>query len=471
MLIIQFSKITIEGSNRTKGGAIAVGSGYAEINNCYFENNRADIGGAISINSGENALINSCIFQKNIAYYEAGAINNYGLLTLKNSSFIKNNAERFGGALLDKGVNNILIDECTFKDNRVSTTRNVSGVTPKGGAIYIVSAVPQFTIKNSVFDHNSAYYGGAIFSYSNVQWITLKNTKFKNNTACYGGAIYISGETTIDVDTCNFTYNRVLRRGACIIITNMVQGNFINTKFNNNMANQSNDGYGGAIYIDSYSRLGFNYCHFANNFANIKGGAIFSYSVVNVRIVFSNMTKNTAKIGSAIYLDNSKNYEKYKSQIILDGSSFIGNNGKYVMYSSEEYNATYNNNLIRTSWWGTNNVPSNVTYNFKLLNYHLLTIAINDIAINTDWIRDNIYLVVNRTKNVDKNLIVTMNTIKENNVVRYTDAFILSRKISVKENNQKTETKDFYVYYHLNMDLDTIVVKLDNQKMIIKIVD
>jgi len=461
----------IEGSNRTKGGAIAVGSGYAEINNCYFENNMADIGGAISINSGEKALITSCLFQKNIAYYEAGAINNYGLLTLKNTSFIKNSAERFGGALLDKGVNNILIDKCTFKDNRVSTCKNVSGVTPKGGAIYIVSGVPQFTIKNTVFDHNSAYYGGAIFSYSNVQWITIKNSKFNNNTACYAGALYISGETTIDIDKCTFTYNRALRKGGSIVITNMVQGNFVNTKFNYNVANQSNDGYGGVIYLDSYSRLGFNYCHFASNYANIKGGVIYSSSVVNIRIVFSNMTKNTATIGSTIYLNNSKNYKKYKSQIILDGSSFIANQGKYVMYSSEEYNSTYNYNLIRTSWWGTNNVPGNMTYNFKLLNYHLLTVALNDIALNTNWIKDEINIVVNRTKNADKNLIITINTIKENNAIRYTDAFILPRKVSLRENNQKVVTKDFYVYYHLDMSLDNIIVKLDYQRITIKIVD
>ena len=223
--------------------------------------------------------------------------------------------------------------------------------------------------------------------------------------------------------------------------------------------------------MDSYSRLGFNFCHFAANYANLKGGAIYSSSVVNIRIVFSNMTKNTAKIGSAIYLNNSKNYKTYKSQFILDGSSFIANQGKYVLYSTENYNSTYNHNLIRTSWWGTNNVPKNMTYNFKLLNYHLLTISLNDIAIDTNWIKNEVNLVVNRTINADKNLIITMNTIKENNVVRYTDAFILPRKINLRENNQKVITKNFYVYYHLDMSLDNIIVKLDNQRITIKIVD
>ena len=459
------------GTNRTKGGAIAIGSGHADILNCYFENNKADVGGAISVNSGETVTIASCTFQKNIAYYEAGAINNYGKLTIKNSTFLKNSANIIGGAILDKGINNILIDNCTFKDNRVSTNKTVGNITPVGGAIFIMGASSKFTVKNTIFDHNSAYKGGAIYSSKNVQWINLNNDKFHNNTACFGGSIVLTGETTLNVEDSSFTYNRAVRRGGVIQILGLVHGNFLQTTFKNNIVNQSSEGYGGVVSTEYYCRLGFNYCNFENNFANKKGGSFFSSYVVNLRIVESNMTNNTANVGSALYLDNTKSYKTFKSQIILDGTSFVNNNGKYVLYSSKAYDETYNYNIVRACWWGSNYVPNNVTYNFIILNYELLTITLNDINIDTNWLRNDIALVVNRTKNLDKSLIVSTATIRENNAYRYTDAFLPSRKISINENNKKTVNKNLYVYYHLNMDLDSIIIKMDNQRITIKIVD
>ncbi len=460
-----------KGTNRTKGGAIAIGSGHTDISNCYFENNKADIGGAISVNSGETVRITSCTFQKNIAYYEAGAINNYGKLTVKNTTFYKNSADIKGGAMLDKGMDNIIIDNCTFKDNRVSTNKTIGNITPVGGAIFIMGASSKFTINNTLFDHNSAYKGGAIYSNMNVQWINLNNDKFHNNTACYGGSIVLTGETTLNVEDCSFTYNRAVRRGGVIQILGLVHGNFLQTTFKNNIVNQSSDGEGGVFSTEYYCRLGLKYCNFENNVANTKGGVFYSAYVVNIHIVESNMTNNTANVGSALYLDNSKSYKTFKSQIILDSTSLVNNNGKYVFYSNKTYNKTYNYNIIRACWWGANYVPKNLTNNFLIINYEILTITINDINIETNWLKKDISIVVNRTKNVDKHLIISTATIRENNNYRYTDAFLPSRTIQIKENNKKFVSKNLYVYYHLNMNLDSIIVKMDNQRITIKIVD
>jgi DNA-binding transcriptional regulator GbsR (MarR family) len=106
-----------------------------------------------------------------------------------------------------------------------------------------------------------------------------------------------------------------------------------------------------------------------------------------------------------------------------------------------------------------------------ILNYQLVTITLNDININTNWLKKDVSIVVNRTKNLDKNLIISTATIKENNTYRYPDAFLPTRKISIKENNNKVIYKNLYVYYHLNMNLNTIVINMDNQKITIKIVD
>ncbi len=466
------AKHNTNSENRTKGGAVAIGSGYAEIGNCIFASNKADIGGAISINSGETTYIYSCLFQQNRAYYNGGAINNYGSLILKKNRFIKNTALENGGAIQDKGINEVTIDGCTFKSNKVSSSKmeNVTPLFPQGGAISIIGAPPHFIIKNTVFDHNSAYYAGAIFAYRNTKWITLTNTTFKNNTACYGATIIISGETTLTLEDSTFKYNRALRKGGAIIINGSSQANFYNTKFIKNQATVNNDGDGGAIYIMCYARLSFNNCNFESNYAKYKGGAICAISVVNIHIAGSNMTKNQAKTGSAIYLDNSKNFKKQYSQIIVDTSAFISNKGNYTFYSTKAYNSTCNNNLVRTCWWGTNVVKDSFTKNFKILNHHILSLNLNSEIINYTWTKSNVKITINRTQNAQKDLIATTFTIKEGNTLRYTDAFLPTRTLKVTENDKKTVTKDLYVYYHIDMSLNKIVLQLDNQKITINIV-
>lgn len=458
-------------ANRTKGGAIAIGSGYAEIGNCYFYNNRADIGGAITVNSGESVLIYSTIFQTNLAYVHAGAINNYGTLTIRDCTFNNNNGNRRGGALVDIGNTEVIVENSTFNDNRV-LTKKLSGpsMVPQGGAISISGSSTLFTIKNSVFNHNSAYYGGAIYSEIDVQVLTITNTLLRNNTSCFGGAIIVAGETTFNVENSSFNYNRALRKGGAILINGSSQGNFKNTNFTNNYVSDTNDGDGGVIHILCYARLGFSFCNFDNNYAKLRGGVICSVSGATVTITKSNITNNKATTGSAIYIDNSKSYKTQKSKIIIDTSIIFNNSGKYVLYSVKSYDATWNNNRISTSWWGSNVVPKNSTYNFNLKNYFLLTITIDNQVLNTNWVKNTITSTVNRTVNANRDLIVSLTTIKEGNILRYTDAFLPPVKFSIIENNKKYVQKELYVYYHLDLSLKKVIVSLNNQKITLNII-
>ena len=466
------AKQNTQGINKTKGGAIAVGSGNVEIGHCFFANNRADVGGAITINSGETTLIYSCTFQKNVAYIQGGAINNFGTLIVKDSIFIKNNGTRRGGAILDIGNSEITVDNCTFKDNRVMTTQIPGAVSrvPHGGAISISGACHEFTIKNSLFNHNNAYYGGAIYSELDILWVTLTGNTFINNTACYGGAVIISGETTLDVDENIFKGNRALRKGGALLINGSVQGKFSKTQFISNTATISGDGDGGAIYVMCYSKLYFNTCKFEANTANMRGGVIGLASSAHIDIMRSNITNNKANKGSVIYLDNSKTYKTTKCKIIIETSTLLSNKGNYVLYSVKPYNEKYNNIHVVTSWWGSNVLPKNPTYNFVIKNNYILSLNLDDIVINTNWMKNTVYYTLNRTKNTDKNLIISIYNIKEGNTLRYTDAFLSERKFTIKENNNKALTKNLYVYYNLNMNLNKIEITLDNQKIILNIV-
>ena len=462
------------GWNRTKGGAIAVGSGDSVIiTNCSFTKNEADIGGAISINSGETVLIDSCSFIENVGYDQAGAINNFGVLIVKNSTFLRNDGAKRAGAILNIGSTEISVEDSIFKDNRVRTYRSDDSNPPihQGGAITISGTCYSFSITNCLFDHNVAYCGGAISSNYDVQRIIITNTTFKNNTACYGAALYILGETTFKSTNNKFELNRALRKAGAIYINGSAQGNFKYTSFDRNSVTTTDDGDGGAIYIACYARLAFNYCSFTNNYANLKGGAICAMSVVTINIAGTNITNNNATKGSGIYLDNSKNYNSHKTKINIETSTFIGNSGKYVFYSVKKYDVANNNIMISTSWWGKNVMTPKSIYNFYQKNQFLLALSLNDEIINNDWTKNTVVCTLNRTTNSQKDLILTISAIIENNTLRYTDAFLPCRSFFIRENSGKILTRNLYVYYHLNMSLNNISIRLDNQLITINIVD
>ena len=457
--------------NVTKGGAIAIGSGYAEVGNCIFTSNKADVGGAITINSGETTYIYSCQFQSNKAYIQGGALYNYGTLKLYNSTFNKNTAYKRGGAILDIGITEVSIDKCTFKLNKVSTKliKNPTSLIPQGGAISIGNS-HTFTITNSTFANNQAYFGGAILSNPNVKWVTVKNCQFENNDAQYGGAILVAGETTLNIRYNDFRYNHAYKQGGAILINGSIQGSFEYTKFSANKANGTGTGQGGAVYICCYTRLDFNHCEFHNNVAKLKGGVIYSAYVSKISIAASNITYNSAKMGSVMYIDTANGYNTLTSKTIIDTSSIIGNKGTYAFYSTKTIDK-YNENIIRTSWWGTNQYSVSSVYNFNVKNRILMTININDQFITQDWSNKNIVIKVNRTQNAEKSLIISSYIINETDTLRYTDAFLPPRKFYIQEGSKKLLNPVLYVYYHLDMSVNTIKIKVDLQVITIKIVD
>ncbi len=459
-------------TNKTKGGAIAVGSGYAEIGNCYFYNNKADIGGAISINSGEPVLIYSCIFQQNLAYTQGGAINNYGTLTVKDSIFIKNNGTRRGGAILDIGNNEILVDNCNFVDNRVLTS-SISGssMVPQEGSISISGECHTFTIINSIFNHSSAYYGGAIYSEVSTRLINIENTVFHNNTAHYGASIVIAGETILITNNDSFNYNRALKKGGAIIINGSALSSFNNTKFFNNSVSVSGDGDGGAIYVSCYASLDFNNCNFESNYANINGGAICSMSVVTITMSRSNITYNRATRGSGIYINNTGNYQTYISKIAIDTTTFVNNSGLHVLYSVKPYESTWNYNIVSSSWWGSNVFYNTYIYNFYNKNYYLLTITVNGNRNDSiSWTNNDIIITLNRADITNKNIALSFTTVKEGSILKYPDNFLPPRVFTLKEDNNSGTQEVLNVNYILNNNSNIIEIKLDNQKITIYIV-
>ena len=210
------------------------------INGCSFENNRNDYeGGAINAFTAGLCKVTDSNFTGN--YVEepdcdiypnsyGGAISAYNL-ELKNCNFIKNHAQRDGGAItflytaritdcLFKGNyanlggaingNKLYLTNTTFESNYLKSFPGLSDYC--GGAVNseYVNAV------RCTFKGNSATYsggkGGAIYGYE----IDVKDSKFENNVANYAGAIYCDNAVGEDdyepgvlkISNCSFISNK-----------------------------------------------------------------------------------------------------------------------------------------------------------------------------------------------------------------------------------------------------------------------
>ena len=153
------SRLTIEGNGHTISGSgqfrvFDVQSGQLTINDLTLTrgNARSDGGGAIRLQGGE-AIINRSHFIENRGKY-GGAIfvdgrgAGYQILTVRNSSFVNNQAKDYGGAIeMYRGVGTV--SNSSFVGNRADQS---------GGAIRLYDS-SRLDVVNSTFSHN---HGGLV---------------------------------------------------------------------------------------------------------------------------------------------------------------------------------------------------------------------------------------------------------------------------------------------------------------------
>lgn len=216
------------------GGGIYVDGGRCNISNCVIRNcDSEDDGGAIYVDSGK--------------------------LVCRNVRFLNNHANDEGGAVyIWEGTSEF--DGCTFSSNSTSDGDN-------GGALYInTRAKYKHSVKNCVFDYNTAGDGGAIFIDDGE--VEIINSRFDQNYAkdADGGAIYINSSDDVYLIDNVFTNNRCSDEGGAIYINrdNVIVSGVIMT------GNRSKN-HGGAIYVDSFNDLNIQgYCRILDNHSDKK---------------------------------------------------------------------------------------------------------------------------------------------------------------------------------------------------------
>ena len=340
------------------GSGIIVNAKNVRIENCIFEDNHAELGGAVQtkydLNTASGLVIDNCQFRRNTAYHpnfeqysSAAGLAMYGKDSeVKNSVFednwVKGKYASYGGAIqvgLDLPGSNGKVTNCIFKNNRaISTHENshggagcirsgssytncifINNFADEGGALTFHGSGE---IKNCTFINNTAgVFGGALstgYLYDNME-LTVSNCNFDGNSAPNGGAIQANG-LNIVIDDSNFKNNHVTENGGAI----HAKAEDITIKdstFNSNKANVD----GGAVYIQGKNTEVKNSIFLANEAVpdvtkldDGLGGAIY----INSTLVFveeNSFKLNTARNGSAIY------YDKTGDKLTLKNNEFFQN--------------------------------------------------------------------------------------------------------------------------------------------------
>lgn len=139
-----------ENNSAEVGGAIFASSGWpgssVRLEDCSFLRNDGSRGGALYVDSCASLDALRCEFSENHAG-EGGAIfaetaEGYGMLALVECRFVENVAGYTGGAIFALGQ--LSVDRCQFLDNSADY----------GGAIYCRAILGSQRIANSLFEHN-----------------------------------------------------------------------------------------------------------------------------------------------------------------------------------------------------------------------------------------------------------------------------------------------------------------------------
>ena len=324
----------------TVGGALTITSSTLSIDNCQFDRNSANVGGAVFIESESKVLIKNSNFTFNQA---AGCHHSKSCL---------------GGALYIEGQSRVNIYNSWFKNN--TSDEN-------GGIAYVFNATLIIS-ESIVSDNTAASTGGAVNAYQ-LASVKLETTNFENNRACHdGGAVYLNDlSDSVMVNDCNFTKNRAEGDGGAIfsIDSNIVinsshftfsfagsnGGTLINKEFgkisvfNSIFLHNHAQNDGGMIHAHASLDCKCIQCIIVNNSAGNSGGVLYAHSSSHILLQSSRFYNNRAYKGGVLCVTAQTN-------IIVDNSSFHGSikvdvgavafahGGAHVRFS----NSTFTNN-------------------------------------------------------------------------------------------------------------------------------
>lgn len=238
----------------------------------------------------------------------AGAIYNFGTLSLKKVTLTNNQATTNGGAIMNQGT--LAIANSTLSSNKAVL----------GGAIYNVSGT--VTISDSELSQNQGTNGGGAI-YLSAGQVTLVRTTVASNEGFDGGALYVNAGSTLTIQDSTVDGNTGNYGGA---IENNGTVNVARTSFG---ANTAQGGDGGAIWNLSGS-LTIEDANIHDNIAATTGGGISNYgnSVTLKRVTFE--SNSAAGQGGGMYNTGAAALENVtfgKNETGTQGGAYYSSDG------------------------------------------------------------------------------------------------------------------------------------------------
>ena len=192
---------------RTEPGCINNCGKLTVYNTTFYKNRASAWAGAIHTHSGGSTTIYDSNFTDNVAGWNGGALYTYSYLNIYNTVFSGNNCttNSGGGAIgaCSYGSNpHIYIENCLFEKNTNTcwSVDQLSNDKGAGGAIAIMDD-GSIVVLNTTFIANSAAYGCAISASAAAEYgspsIIIANNTFVNHTNSETLRIYVEGSTAI----------------------------------------------------------------------------------------------------------------------------------------------------------------------------------------------------------------------------------------------------------------------------------
>ena len=271
-----------------------------------------DCGGAIYVATGGFLKLTSTTFVHNYAT-SGGAVYSHGDVTIFDSVFTRNTAGYQGGAVAS------LNGRLSIARSELSSNMAIAA----GGAVYQANSYPvdspsltTLKITDSTFRYNSANFGGAQFSAGTWSTALVKTTIYEDNAADCGGALYTLFGKIIDLVQSTFMSNRATTGGAVFLYSNFAaQGNY--TSSDNVFELNTADERGGALYVWMAVNVRVSGSYFALNHAT-DGGAVAVYEKSAVQLADSTFYSNSAVNGGALEASD-------RSVIAVTASGFYEN--------------------------------------------------------------------------------------------------------------------------------------------------
>ena len=318
--------ITIDGAGHTISGAgeyriFDVAGGQLALSNVTLAKGRAAQGGAILLRNGAQVAVEKSTLSESSAT-NGGAIatsSSADSLTVIESSFIGNIAEKNGGAIYANG-GTIHISNAVFSRNCAEIAENI--VSDNLDRVRVDQSVDGDGCRQATYTWtdpgeitvNIEGYGGGIRLLNGAR-ATIEASTFRRNKSNHGGGIALSGASAkLTVSGSSFASNFARHEGGAV----NTDGGTIDIRQSSFHSNYSGS-RGGALFGEAGEVKIANSTFYNNRAAS--GGGVMNASGADVTLTHLTMVENRATFSGADSIHKSGGSVRLRNSIIVSSSA------------------------------------------------------------------------------------------------------------------------------------------------------